>query len=294
MEAQAGRGEVLASERRWSLPVALMTLGAVAALLASGFASGAVHGEGDAEVLRSAHAHASALTLSAVLQAIGFALFVPPLFYLFRAVQARSDRVRGWAIGLSVAAPLCLAVSSGVGAAARSEAATQFVDGKAKSTLSASEAKGDCASQLRDKGARSFGEEFEPARGETALAACERRKVEDDEASNASSEASLLPLATGFGILGGLSLIAALFYTCLWALRTGVLSRFWGALGMALGITVLLGVVLFLLVWLLYVGLLIGGWIPGGRPPAWAAGEAIPWPTPGEKAAAALGGPGEE
>ena len=30
--------------------------------------------------------------------------------------------------------------------------------------------------------------------------------------------------------------------------------------------------------------------LPGGRPPAWAAGEAIPWPTPGEKAAADLEG----
>ena len=30
------------------------------------------------------------------------------------------------------------------------------------------------------------------------------------------------------------------------------------------------------------------GKLPGGRPPAWAAGEAIPWPTPGEKAAAEM------
>ena len=28
--------------------------------------------------------------------------------------------------------------------------------------------------------------------------------------------------------------------------------------------------------------------LPGGRPPAWEAGEAIPWPTPGEKAAGEL------
>ena len=33
---------------------------------------------------------------------------------------------------------------------------------------------------------------------------------------------------------------------------------------------------------------LIGGWVPGGRPPAWAAGEAIPWPSPGQKAAETL------
>jgi hypothetical protein len=34
--------------------------------------------------------------------------------------------------------------------------------------------------------------------------------------------------------------------------------------------------------------------LPGGRPPAWDAGEAIPWPSPGEKAAAELAGPDGE
>jgi hypothetical protein len=57
---------------------------------------------------------------------------------------------------------------------------------------------------------------------------------------------------------------------------------------MALGVTVLLGIILFLLLWLVYLGLLIGGWVPRGRPPAWAAGEAVPWPSAGEKVAAEL------
>ena len=42
------------------------------------------------------------------------------------------------------------------------------------------------------------------------------------------------------------------------------------------------------MIWFLYFALLVAGWVPGGRPPAWAAGEAVPWPTPGEKAAAEL------
>src|SRR3712207_7043707 len=41
----------------------------------------------------------------------------------------------------------------------------------------------------------------------------------------------------------------------------------------------------FTLVWFLSLGMLIAGWVPRGRPPAWAAGEAVPWPTPGEQAA---------
>ena len=80
----------------------------------------------------------------------------------------------------------------------------------------------------------------------------------------------------------------ALVYSCLWGMRTGLLTRFWGALGMALGVGTLLGLLPFLLIWLVYFAFLVLGLVPGGRPPAWAAGEAIPWPTPGEKAAGEL------
>ena len=35
--------------------------------------------------------------------------------------------------------------------------------------------------------------------------------------------------------------------------------------------------------WFGYLGLLFLGKVPGGRPPAWEAGEAIPWLKPGEE-----------
>ena len=57
---------------------------------------------------------------------------------------------------------------------------------------------------------------------------------------------------------------------------------------MALGVAALLLLVQFSLIWFIYFGLLLIGKLPGGRPPAWAAGESIPWPTPGEKVAAEL------
>jgi hypothetical protein len=71
-------------------------------------------------------------------------------------------------------------------------------------------------------------------------------------------------------------------------MRTGLLSRFWGSLGMALGIATLFGLIIFTLIWFIYFGLLVLGKVPGGRPPAWEEGEAVPWPTPGEQAAAEL------
>ena len=76
-----------------------------------------------------------------------------------------------------------------------------------------------------------------------------------------------------------------MLYTCLYAMRVGLLSRFWGSLGMALGVASLILAPEFALIFFIYFGLLAVGKLPGGRPPAWDAGEAIPWPTPGEKAA---------
>ena len=77
-----------------------------------------------------------------------------------------------------------------------------------------------------------------------------------------------------------------MFYTALYGMRTGLLTRFWGSLGMALGAVSFFPVFFqFAVLWFVYLGLLIVGRVPGGRPPAWAAGEPVPWPTPGEKAA---------
>jgi hypothetical protein len=282
------RQEILKWEARWSRPAGIAALLGVLALLVAGVAASAATGEGDAAALRAYHAHSGDEALSGALQAVGFALFAIPMFFLFRADQARSSRVRGQLIGLIVIAPLFLAVSSGLSVVARDEAANQFVAGKAESTLTAKEANEKCSTERKEKGAKSFGEEFEPSAGGTALAACEDRKVEDDEASNAISSASIAGATSGFGIAGGLGIAVAFFYTCLWAMRTGLLGRFWASLGMALGVTVLLGIILLPMIWFIYIGLLFLGWVPRGRPPAWAAGEAVPWPTPGEKAAESL------
>jgi hypothetical protein len=283
---QAGEG-VLERERRWSLPVALATFAALGLLIASAIVVSSVSGDGDAEILRAAHEHSSAVTVSSILQAIGLALLAAPLVYLFRAVQARSP-IRGQLIGLVIAAPLFLAVASLLNAAATNEAASDFVAGKSTADLTVRTATEQCRSERKQDGSASFREKF--GGGPGALSSCAARKVADDEAQNAVSGASVQGVATGFGLGGRLGLAFALVYTCLWGMRTGLLTRFWGSLGIALGVAALLLLIQFTLIWFLYFGLLAAGWLPGGRPPAWAAGKAIPWPTPGEKASAALGG----
>jgi hypothetical protein len=281
------RAETLERESRWALPVALATLLSVVLFVAARFVLG-VSGDGAAEVLRSIAENSGSVLLAGLIQAAAFVLLAFPLVYLFRAARARSEQVRPQLIGLVVAAPLFLALAAGLTSAAQREAADEFVAGEAKPALTREEANEECVEERENDGNDSLVDEYDPGKGESPLKACENRKLEDDAASEARAEASLAPLATGFGLAGAIGLVVALFYTCLWAMRTGLLSRFWGSLGMALGIATLVGLIFFLLIWLIYFALLVVGKVPGGKPPAWERGEAVPWPTPGEKAAAEM------
>jgi hypothetical protein len=280
------RSEELDWESRWLVPAGIVTLLSVVILVGSAVVIGAVTGDGEAELLRSAHEQASRVTLASVLEAIGFAMLVVPLYVLFRAVAARGERVRYQLVGLVVAAPLFFAVSAVLNAVATNEAADTFVAGKVEATLTPAKAAEECRSEREDLGAKEFGEEFD--RGANPVADCNETRIEDDAASNAISEASTRGAATGFALGGRFGLAVAMVYSCLWAMRLGLLSRFWGSLGMALGVAALLLLVQFVLIFFIYFGFLLLGRIPGGRPPAWAAGEAVPWPTPGERAAADL------
>jgi hypothetical protein len=281
------RAETLEQESRWRLPVAIATLLAAVLIVVAQVVS-SVSGDGAAEVLRSVNENGGSVTLSSLLQAVAFLLLAFPLVYLFRAARARSEQVRSQLIGLVIAAPLFLALAAGLTGMAQQEAADEFVAGDVKPSLTQAEAKEECVEEREDEDDGFLADEYGPEKGESPLQACEDRKLEDDAASDARAEASLAPLATGLGLAGALGLAIAFFYTCLWAMRTGLLSRFWGSLGMAIGIATLIGLIFFLLIWLGYFALLLAGLVPGGRPPAWERGEAVPWPTPGEKAAAEM------
>jgi uncharacterized membrane protein len=260
--------QVREREARWALPAAVAAFVAVLLILLQGFVS-AVSGSGEADALRSVDAHTANVTLTSLMPALAFLLFAIPLVYLFRAVRARSQRVQPAMLAILVVAPLLVAAGTVLYGQAREEAAEHFVAGEAKPSISAAEVKEKCE-------------------GEKPLAACEKEQREDDAATHAISDASLTPAATIVSLGGGLLFAIGLFYTCLWAMRTGLLSRFWGSLGMALGIAILIGFVIFAIIWFGYLGLLFLGLLPGGRPPAWEEGEAVPWQTPGERAAAEL------
>jgi len=282
------KSQILEREARWSVPAGALTFLAIVLLIVGAVVSAAVSGEDKAEILRSAHEHSSSLIAGSLLQALGFILLAVPLVVLFKAAQARSERVRPQLIGLIAVAPLFFGIATGLNGFATTDAADQFVAGEAKPGISVKAATADCQDELVDKGGEKFNDEHGGGNPSVTVRRCAEEKAADEEAENAVSEASLTGPATGFGLAGKLGLAIALLYVGLWGMRTGLLTRFWGSLGMALGVAALLGLVIFLVVWFAYVALLLAGIMPGGKPSAWAAGEAIPWPTPGEKAAAEL------
>jgi hypothetical protein len=285
------REEILDWEARWRTPTAAAAIGGVVLFIVSLVVISGLRGDGSAEFLREADAHASKIAISGALQALAFLALGVALVYLFRAAAARSEKVRPQLIGLFIAAPLFLAISAGLTPVVTGEAADAFVAGEAKPGLSKGEASKECSEEREDEGTEDFAAEHDGGTG--PLADCTTSKLDDDAAEAAISDADLRGISSGLQLAGLLGLAFSLLYGCLNAMRAGLLTRFWGSLGMALGVAALLSLVLFTLIWFLYFGLLVAGLVPGGKPPAWAGGKAIPWPTPGEKVAEELQ-PGDE
>jgi hypothetical protein len=96
-------------------------------------------------------------------------------------------------------------------------------------------------------------------------------------------------------LLAGLALAAGMIATSVNALRVGLLPRWMGILGMFTGLLIFLpigGAELQVVpaLWMVMIGILyIGKW-PNAEPPAWAAGEARPWPSRAATAARTRGG----
>lgn len=285
------RSQVTIWEERWRTPTVLATFGAVALLLASVVIGASLGGGGEADSLRDLHDHASTVTLVSVIQAFGFLLLAMPLLYLFRAVRERSPRVRSQFLPLVMLAPIALSVAAVLNGVAANDAATAFVNGEGTSSLSRADATKECRTEQGDD-ASAFRDDF--GTGSGALSDCATTKIENDRAEDAIKGTSIRKIAEGIQFGGLLALAFALIYSCLNGMRVGLLSRFWGALGIAIGAASIFGLFQLGIIWFIYFGLLVAGWLPGGRPPAWEAGEAVSWPSPGERVAADLEGPDEE
>lgn len=205
--------------------------------------------EGFAASLVAFPAESSEVVVLLICQAIGIALFIPAMLTLFSAVRNRNEKVRPGLIGLCIAGPLFFAGS-----------------------LVASYFAIDAAAAA-----------FDPAELDAGVEL--GTEEADDVAQDVYLDQGVANVASGLRFAGQLGLTFIMVYTSLYAMRTGLLTRFWGTLGMALGVGVLLLGPPALLGFFLAISLIVAGFWPNGRPPAWDAGVAMPWPKPGEDTA---------
>lgn len=106
----------------------------------------------------------------------------------------------------------------------------------------------------------------------------------DDVAEDVFLDQTTSSVGSGLQFAGAIGFVFVMIYVSLHAMRTGLMTRFWGTLGMALGVGVVFLGPIALIIWFLTISLMVSRLWPGGMPPAWDAGRAIPWPRPGEEA----------
>lgn len=246
------RREILERERNGQRLAGFAAIAALPTFIAAQIilnSSGVQVGGLATEQVRSFDAHSNAVVVSGIVTGLQFALLIFPLLYLFRAAQARSERVNPAMLGFVFIGPLLFAVQSIVFSISKVSLASDFV--------TQAVAGGDIYNLLED--------------------------LSDESTISQVGQYLVLP-----AILG---LVVAMVYVPLNAYRVGLLTRFFGTLGMALGVSqILIAPQLSqtaMMIWFAWLGFLILDRTPRGRPPAWEAGEAVPWPRPGEEPATA-------
>ena len=246
------RRQVLERERNGQKLAGFMAIAALPTVIIAQIilnSSGVQVGGLATEQVRSFDSHSNAVVVAGILTAFQFSLLVYPLFYLFRAAQARSPRVNPAMIGFIFIGPLLFAVQSIVFALANVSLASDFVDQAV--------AGGDIYNLIEDL----------------------------------SEDSTILQIGQYLVLPAILGLVVAMVYVPLNAYRVGLLTRFFGTLGMALGVAqILIAPQLAqtaMMIWFAWLGFVILDRTPRGRPPAWEAGEAVPWPRPGDEPAAA-------
>jgi hypothetical protein len=308
------RQRIIERERRWALPAAMSALLAVILFFASiPIEQSAVEGTGTAEQLRALNDNAGTLLLANVVRSLGLLALIPPLYYLFEAAKARSAAVRGALVGFVFLGPVLFAAQNVASGIATTNIASDYVDRESELTVEAPslamflgevERQPDSLDQVvlyTEEDAldaeRTDGEIFSlnypPEREESIRDALESSEVDTEEdadglpgdlaAENLIDNSDARQTIAGLLFPALLAMIVAVVYPSLHAMRVGLLTRFFGTLGMAIGVSVLFIGLFGLFLWMLGLGLLILDRWPGGRPPAWDAGEAVPWPRPGEE-----------
>lgn len=322
------REAILERERRWGTPAAVTAFIAVVLLIGSLISRSGITTSSNSSIqLMSFNDHPGALVFSSILSGLGFAIFAIPLCYLFVAARARNPRLQGALIGLCVLGPVLIGAQGVINGFGLKTASSDFVAQRpAERTIDLKQFRSDLnarpptistvnvysdsnvleveytngdfkivhyprseETKLIGTDSSSVSSSSEIGRADSVDNSVDTSgKVGDALASHIADDNSTVKLASDLIFPAALAMIFAIVYTALQSYRVGLLTRFFGTLGMALGVSIILlpFAPALIALWLGWLGLIFIDRVPGGRPPAWAAGEAVPWPPAGQRGGA--------
>jgi hypothetical protein len=291
LNALPSKQELLTFQARWMRTAGAAALtAAVISVVALGVQRVGLHfpsGNSDADQLAFVHAHAGRQIGSAVLQGISVALFAIPLLFLFKAAAGRTERMRPAFAVLIIVGPVALAL----GLIGVTVGGTQAADDFVKRAPAAEQQARQQAESAASTPAKPGGKPAPTTTGANAAAAAKPRTPDqaasdarENVADDVNKHTTLLAIGSLIQLVGVVAILFAFIYTPLWAMRTGLLTRGMGILGIAAGLFLVFPVIpqvsgLLALVWFAVLGLSFLGIRTRPLPPAWAAGEAIPWPS---------------
>jgi len=291
--------ELLDFQARWMRPAGICAILGALVIAVSLPLQPSVAGDNDAERLTKFHDQTTELIVGqGILIGLAVLLFVPVLYVLIRSAAGRTERVRRPMILLAFIGPILFSASGLLVAIGLSDVADKFVaQAPAKERQAREEATAAPRGTTTTKPSKPSGTTTTPRSTTTTPQSTTTPpqsttttprtpeqaagKARDDLASDLLDDSTVLQVGSIARFVGLLSLVFALIYIPLWCMRTGLLTRFWAMLGLALGISLLLVPVgIFgLVLWFAVIGLMLARWWPAPLPPAWDAGEAIPWPS---------------
>ena len=305
--------ELLDFQARWMRPAGICAILGALVIAASLPLQPSTGGDTDAERLTKFHDQSTELIVGqGVLIGVAVLLFIPLLYVLIKAAQGRTERVRRGMVALAFVGPILFSVSGFLVAVGLSDVADKFVSqAPAKERQAREQATAAQAAAAKTANNQSGKQPSQAAKGQGSPAQATTTteppstsgtttaqsttttprtpdqaaaKARDDLASDVLDNSGLLQAGSLVRFVGLISLVFALIYIPLWAMRTGLLTRFWAMLGLALGVSLLLVPVgIFgLVLWFAAIGLMLAGWWFRPLPPAWAEGVAIPWPARGD------------
>lgn len=310
---------MLERERRWAVPAASLGFLSAALLIAGVVARLQVPQKSNAsDQLIQFSQHGGALEISAILMGLGFVVAAAPLTYLFAAAAARNPRVRQGFLAVVLIGGFLFGARLAMASFALSQSGDDFVaqqasegthdltylkdaiakkaDSLAHVTLYNTDGKTNVAEVEVDNNSadNTFYTVSFPASAETGLrSSLDKASVdgsEDSSGKRGDAFANYLALnSSGFKAAGalalpaGLAMIFAIVYPALQAYRVGLISRLFSTIGAIVGASLIILPIAPALIglWLAWLCLTYLDRQPGERPPAWAAGVAVPWPRPG-------------